>query len=179
LTTDTLMVDRVRQLAEVLLDRAELDLDPGVDHDQVLAILARLLHRYRPPHDPHGCLMLDALIPRLGHRPPDQVAVRRLLAAGQGPTPAAVAGVARQATEADQAWAAKVARLRPLVDQEGPRAADAVVDLWQQRRKAPSPTLLGRRLGWRPRDALMLTWLLVEAGWLIDTDHRLTPGPKA
>jgi hypothetical protein len=166
-------------LAEVVLDQSNLKLRPGVDRGQVLAILARLLGRFPPPADAHGCLLLDALIPRLGRRPPEQDAVRRLLARGQSPTPGAVAGVARQATEAAAAQAVRVARLRPTVDTVGPEAAATVEKLWQRRRKPPTPRLLGRTLGWAKPNVDPMTQLLVEAGWLRLDGHRLTPGPRA
>jgi hypothetical protein len=58
-----------RQLAQVLLDRSGLELNPRVDRDQVLALLARVLDRYDPPRNEHGALVVRSLIPHSGPGP--------------------------------------------------------------------------------------------------------------
>lgn len=133
-----------RQLAQVLLDRSGLELNPRVDRDQVLALLARVLDRYDPPRNEHGALVVRSLIPHSGPRPVEEVAVQRIVRTGRAPTPRAVAGELRQAAEAARAWPARLARLRPRVDEEGPAAAAEVERLWRSRGRAPSPALLGR-----------------------------------
>jgi hypothetical protein len=107
------------------------------------------------------------------------VAVQKLVARGQAPTPVAVAGQVRTTEAAALAAAARKARLRPQVDQAGPAAALTVEDLWQQRGKAPSPRMVGLTLGWAKADTWPLTVLLVEAGWLCNEHRRLTPGSRA
>jgi hypothetical protein len=89
-----------RELAALLLDRSGLDLNLGVDRDQVLALLVKILAQYHPPDTPHGRLVVLALLPRPGARPAEELAVRRVVAGGRAPTPRAVLGEARQAAEA-------------------------------------------------------------------------------
>src|SRR5215218_1406306 len=178
--TSTTVGDHRRQLAEVLLDRSGLQLAGGVDHDQVVAVLAKALEGHPSPATEHGRLVLNALLPRPSMpRSPAETAVRRIVAGGRAPTPRAVAGELRQAEEAAQAWEARKARLRRRVDQEGPAAAAAVEDLWRSRGKAPSPRLLALGRGWPPRDTWAFIAVLCEAGWLRNQGRRLVPGPKA
>lgn len=178
MTTTTAGVDRA-ELAGLLLDRSGLRLRPGIDREQVLAALAKILAHYHPPDTAHGRLVVLALLPRPGSRSAEEKAVRRVVAGGRAPTPRAVQGELAQVEESRQAWETRKDRLRPLVDREGPRAAALVEDLWRQRHKAPGPMLVGLRLGWPERDVWPLLHLLVEAGWLDDKDRRLAPGPRA
>jgi hypothetical protein len=178
-TADPIAVSRAQQLAETLLDRSGLELAPGADHDQVLALLAHVLYRYHPPDTEHGRLVVLALLPRPGTRPPAEMAVQRIVRGGRAPTPKAVQGQLRQAEESAAAWEARKARLRPLADQEGPEVAAAVEDFWRSRGKAPGPFLIGLRFGVAKRDAWAFVHLLIEGGWLSNTDRRLAPGPKA
>jgi hypothetical protein len=70
------------QRAELLLTRAALDLAAGVDHDQAVAVLARVLRRYDPFTHPHGRLLVAACHARspadkqAGSRPAEEKAVR-------------------------------------------------------------------------------------------------------
>lgn len=177
-TTTATGVERA-ELAGLLLDRSGLGLRRGVDRDQVLAVLAKILDRYRPPDTAHGRLVVNAMLPRSGDRPAEELAVRRVVAGGRAPTPRAVQGELAQLEERRQAWQARLDRLRPTAEDLGPRAAAAVEDLWRRRGKAPGPMLLGVWLGWSKADVWPLVRLLVEAGWLDAKDWRLSPGPRA
>jgi hypothetical protein len=121
-TTSPTDTDR-RQLAELLLRRSGLTLVDGVDPDQLVGMLAKVLYQHHPSNTDHGRLLLIALIPREGPRSPAEVAVQKLVARGQAPTPVAVAGQVRTTEAAALAAAARKARLRPQVDQAGPAAA--------------------------------------------------------
>jgi hypothetical protein len=81
--------DRARELAEVFLGRAGITLQPAVNRDYALTLLARVLHRYPPPDGGHGSLVVSALIPRTAPYSPEELAVREIVRGGGAPTPRA------------------------------------------------------------------------------------------
>jgi hypothetical protein len=54
-----------------------------------------------------------------------------------------------------------------------------VIEIWRERGRPPSPTQLGRVLGWPSHDVWAVIHLLVEAGWLALHGGELQPGPLA
>jgi hypothetical protein len=190
-TTEEQGRTRTRDLARaaVLVDRAGLDLRPGVTTTQAVALVARVLHYCDPLASVHGRLLVAALHgrprtertarPRRPSRSPAEHAVRRLLASGQAPTPAAVAAVVERAAQRDRTRAALVARLTPIATRDGPVAARLVADHWREHGRQFPPAQLGKQLGWRSYDVWAVIHLLVEAGWLAIHHGKLQPGPRA
>jgi hypothetical protein len=173
------------QQAEILLRRGHLRLAPDIAADQVLAVLARVLDRHDPFTTGHGRLLADALRVRTrkerraGPRPAGEVAVRRLLTAGQAPWPRAVAAAAAQQQAHQQGRVQQAGRLAPVAERDGPQAAQAVIDHWREHGRRPSPVELSRAFGWPSHDVWALVYLLVEAGWLAIHRGELRPGPRA
>jgi hypothetical protein len=173
------------QRAEILLHRGHLRLAPDVPAGEVLAVLARVLDRHDPFTTSHGRLIADALRVRTrkerraGPRSAPEAAVRRLLARGQAPWPRAVTAAADRHQARELARQRQAARLAPVADRDGPRAAQAVIDHWRDHARRPSPAQLGKLLGWPSHDVWAVIHLLVEAGWLRLHRGALRPGPLA
>jgi len=183
---------RTVKRAGLLLGRAHLQLQPGVPQEQPVAMLARVLDRHDPSTSEHGRLLIAALRApslterRAGPRSRAEQVVRALLAAGQAPTPQAVAaelGRARQAAVlAARAWQARLARVAPLVERDGPCVVKIVAGHW--RRQGASPTIwdVARALRWPRADTRAILVGMVEAGW-VTADRpdfcSLRPGPRA
>ena len=118
-------------------------------------------------------------------RPAPERAARNLIARGQPAYATAIAGELERMQAAEAArparWARTAERLRPIVDRDGPQAAEFVADYWRRHGEAPSPVTLAHKLGWPTRhgDVWGICALLVEAGWLEIHGNMLrpTPGP--
>jgi hypothetical protein len=175
------------QRARLLLGRARLELRPGVDEDQAAALLARVLHRCDPSTSEHGRLLVAAMRARsetekrTGPRPPAERVVRQLLAAGQAPTAKAVAAELDHAEQGTRAWQARLARVAPLVERDGPCVAEIVAGAWRRQGIGPTNTEVARALGWRWADTKAVLAGMAEAGWVTTGRgaRSLRPGPKA
>jgi hypothetical protein len=171
--------------AELLLRRAGVRLDPDVSWDRVVAMLARVLARHDPFASEHGRLLVAALQPRnrkerkAGPRAPAEHAIRYLLGHGEPPWPRAVAAALERHTERQQARARQLVRLAPVAARDGPTAARMVAGHWREYGRPPSPTTLGRMVGWNAHDTWATVHLLVEEGWLGLYRGQLRPGPRA
>jgi hypothetical protein len=171
------------QRAELLLARADLELAAGVDHDQVVAALARVLRRYDPFRSDHGRLLVAACQARspadrqAGPRPAEQKAVRGLLRVGESPTPAAVATRVEQTQRRARTQAARGPRLDALAERDAAAAVEIVIGWWRRNGRPLPPVTLGRRFGWAGD-----TWPVIRrleiAGWLAVTDGGVRPGPR-
>ena len=176
---------RTLRRAEVLLRRSQLQLEPEVPFEQAVAMLARVLQRNDPFASDHGRLLVAALRARsrkerrAGPRPPPEAAVRRLLAQGQAPWPAAVAAAVDRHQAYQQARGRRLVRLAPTAVRDGPRAARYVADHWRALNRAPTPNHLGKALGWDAHSTWTVIHLLVDLGWLAVDDRQLQPGPRA
>jgi hypothetical protein len=174
--------------ARLMLGRARLELRPGVDEDQAAAMLARVLHHCHPFHSQHGRLLVAALRARsraeqrAGPRPPAERIVRALLATGQAPTPKAVAAELERAEHVARAWQARLARVAPLVERDGPCVAEIVAGHWRRQGVSPTISEVARALGWRWADAEAIIAGMAEAGWVTvgrPAYRSLRPGPRA
>src|SRR6266487_2055931 len=98
-------MDRYRELAARLLDRAELKPPlPGVTRRRQVDALAEALLS-SPPSSPHGRLLAVSLVPTDRRPVPKTVshrAVRFLLRQGQAPTAALVAATVEELKHQDQ-----------------------------------------------------------------------------
>jgi hypothetical protein len=173
-----------RQRAEFLLGRSGIDLAGGVDHDQAVAVLARVLRRYDPFAHPHGQLLVAALRARspaekeqAGPRPAEQKAVRALLRIGESPTPAAVATRLEHTQRHARTQAARGPRLDALAERDAAAAVEIVVAWWRHNGRPLPPVTLGRRLGWAG-DTWPVIRRLEVAGWLAVEDGGVRPGPR-
>jgi len=174
-------------VAEMLLDRSSLRLRKATP-DRTRQALARVLDAY-PPSSLHSALLVASLRRRTpaeskrGPRPDREQAVRRLLAAGQLPTPGAVAGELRNLKVRRDAETAREIRCAPLLERDGPTIAGAVRDL--RRRTGSDPTRSEvrhyMRHKWRYTDGGYILRMLVELGWLAAgrDPGTLKPGPRS
>src|SRR5687768_7242770 len=115
--------------ADELLARTDLWLYRNVTTDKARQALARALDR-DGLDSPHAAFLAEALRRRSkterrrGPRPDPQRVARRLLESGVAPTAGAVAGK----LHAQQAAAARAARIAPLVERDGAPVARLVAD---------------------------------------------------
>jgi hypothetical protein len=177
--------ERTVHRAEVLLRRAQLQPDPDVDTERMVAMLARVLARHDPFTSEHGRLVVAALRARskrerrAGPRPAAEHAVRYLLGAGEAPWPKAVAGAVAQQRAHDRARSRRAVRLAPLAVRDGPEAARTVAGWWRDYNRPPTPNQLGKQLGWDAHTTWAVIHQLVDLGWLALHDRQLQPGPRA
>jgi hypothetical protein len=172
-TRGEVTAQRRRALA-AMLDRSGLEL--RVTPDEAVACLAAAFAKH-PVGSKAAALIGAALTPTLGperDRPPEQRAVRRLLAAGQVPHPRAV----QMALEHEQVHRARRDRLNQIAERDAARAADLVIAYWRTRGRAPTIRYLARELGWG-RDAQALARRLAALGWLVlNGDQTPQPGRR-
>jgi hypothetical protein len=170
------------KLAARRLARGRLKPKPGISRSQVTAALAKAL-AITVPGSSHGRLLAAALAPVAENpRPATEVAVRLLLARGQVPT---AAGVAGQVVAYDQRKAAMAARerrrkaLRAPDSSDGPRAAMLVAEHWRAHGHGPTWRALGRAMGWSSQEVGSIVRGFAKAGWLSlgDEPRSLRPGP--
>jgi hypothetical protein len=169
------------QRAELLLTRAALDLAAGVDHDQAVAVLARVLRRYDPFTHPHGRLLVAACHARspadkqAGSRPAEEKAVRGLLRIGESPTEAAVATRAEQTQRRARTQATRGPRLDRIAERDAAAAVEVVVGWWRRYGRPLPPVTLGRQFGWAG-DTWPVIRRLQVAGWLAVEGGGVRPG---
>lgn len=187
----TAVPPRSREVAERLLDRCRFRPRPGISRARAVAALAKVLQATAPTST-HGRLLAASLAPspaKQGRRPvrqpPQQQAVRRLLARGEAPTARAVAGELARAEEHRQAEERRAARVRAVLEDggQGPRAAAVVAERWRTAGAGPTWRELGDAMGWprRTLDRQVLMRALERAGWLVTgkAPRSLRPGPRA
>lgn len=166
-----------RQMAQRLLGR-----DPGWRPvtwagRRAYAALADVL-TVTAPTSQHGRLVLAALDPQRASddsRPPEEEAVRALLAHGQAPTPEAVAIEAADITRVAGAT-------RDQVRDEGRKAAELVAGWWRATNAGPTWAELAIAMGWPGRSAAdRHIRMLEKARWLTTglAPRSLRPGPFA
>jgi hypothetical protein len=179
------------QRAELLLTRAALDLAAGVDHDQAVAVLARVLRRYDPFTHPHGRLLVAACHARspadkqAGSRPAEEKAVRGLLRIGESPTEAAVATRAEQTQRRARTQATRGPRLDRIAERDAAAAVEVVVGWWRRYGRPLPPVTLGRRFGWAGdtwpviRRLQVAGWPSRAAGYVLGRGVRIRRGREA
>lgn len=160
---------RALKVAARMLERAGLRPARGVDREQMVKLLAKLLATCSP-RDPHGALLAAALQPRAGAkggpRPPAEQVVRRLLRHGHTPTGAAVAGELEGAERAEAARVERAARLAATAQANAGRAVRLVAERWALQGSGPTWHELGRAMGWSPGDVAAVIRALVADGHL-------------
>jgi hypothetical protein len=171
--------------SEVLLRRAHLQLQPEVPWERMVAMLAKVLDRHDPFASEHGRLLVAALQVRsrkerrAGPRPAAEHAVRYLLARGEPPWPRAVTAATERHQERQHARGRQLVRLAPTAVRDGPAAARVVAGHWRECGRPPTPTQLGKALGWPSHDVWAVVHLLVDVGWLDLYRGQLRPGSRA